>query len=336
MLEQITQLDPILLMAGGAMVASIFIAVVFLTNSVLGARARFERRLVTVAGETGPFFGKDRAAARTPGAPRRRDIEAKLKEAETLKQKKSGYRLREQLIQAGLSISPQRFYLYSAISAVVFTGLVLAIGVPYQVSPIGLIVGGLGIPRYILGKLVQRRIAKFIAQFPDAIDMIVRGVRTGMTVGESLIIVSREVTDPLGGEFRQITEGIQLGLTMEECLNKLTLHVPTTEVRFFAIVLVTQQTTGGNLAETLAKLSEILRQRKKMKDKIQALSSEAKASAGIIGALPVAVSLLLSLVAPNYIALLFTTDPGNWILLIGLCTMATGVFVMKQMINFDF
>ena len=342
MVDLILNLDPILLLAVGLMGAAIIIAGFFLTGSLVGPRARFERRLATVSGEVGGLFGRDPKGGARAGGMRRRDIEARLKQAEAIREKKGGYKLREQLVQAGLDISPERFYLYSGISGFVLT-LAAVFGIaPDPISPAGLImaimgavVGGLGIPRFVLNYMVKKRVNKFIASFPEAIDMIVRGVRTGMTVGESLLIVSREIGDPLGLEFRTITEGVQMGMTLEDCLNRLVARVPSTEVRFFAIVLATQQTTGGNLAETLSKLSEILRGRKKMRDKIQALSSEAKASAGIIGSLPFAVGTLLAFVATDYIALLFTTDAGNWMLVIGAGIMSVGILVMRQMINFD-
>jgi tight adherence protein B len=341
MVELLT-LNPILLLAIGAMGVAIVIAMFFLGGSLVGPRARFERRLATVAGDAGGVLGRDPRGGARSGGMRRRDIEAKLKQAEAIREKKEGYKLREQLVQAGLDMTPERFYLYSAISAAVVT-LLAVFGLapsPFTLAGglmavMGLIVGGFGIPRFVLGYLVKRRVEKFISTFAEAIDMIVRGVRTGMTVGESLLIVSREIGDPLGSEFRGVTDGIQMGMTMEDALNRLVSHVPSTEVRFFAIVLATQQTTGGNLAETLSKLSEILRSRKKMRDKVQALSSEAKASAMIIGSLPFAVATLLAFVATDYISLLFTTDAGNWLLVIAAGTMSVGIFVMRQMINFD-
>ena len=132
-----------------------------------------------------------------------------------------------------------------------------------------------------------------------------------------------------------VTEGIKLGMTMNDAMQRMSDRVPSQELRFFTIVLATQQQTGGNLAETLAKLSEILRARKKMREKVKAMSSEAKASAGIIGSLPVVVTTLLAFIAPDYIGLLFTNSTGNFILGIGVSIMAIGVFVMRKMINFD-
>ncbi|MGH6933686.1 MAG: type II secretion system F family protein, partial [Dongiaceae bacterium] len=204
----------------------------------------------------------------------------------------------------------------------------------YTIVP-AVIVGGLGIPHYTLRYLVNRRLKKFTSNFANAIDLIVRGVKTGMTVGECLSVVGREMPDPIGLEFRTITEGVQMGITLEDNLNRMVARVPSTEARFFTIVLITQQTTGGNLAETLAKLSAILRDRKKMRDKIKALSSEAKSSAAIIGFMPFAVAGVLGFTAPDYVGILFTTDVGNWCLVAGALTMTTGILVMRRMINFE-
>jgi tight adherence protein B len=156
-----------------------------------------------------------------------------------------------------------------------------------------------------------------------------------MTVAECLSIVGKEMPDPIGMEFRAITESIQMGMTLEDCLNRMVVRVPSNEARFFAIVLITQQTTGGNLAETLAKLSGILRDRKKMRDKIKALSSEAKSSAAIIGCMPFGVGGVLTFTAPDYISLLYTTNAGNWCVAIGVVTMTMGILVIRKMINFE-
>jgi len=216
--------------------------------------------------------------------------------------------------------------------SLVYAGLRL----PLIGLPMVAIVGALGIPKFYLRRRVKRRIKKFTALFADAIDIMIRGVRTGLTVGECLTIVGREMPDPVGHEFRLVTEGIHLGLTVEECLVRLNQRVPTAEIRFFSIVLVMQKSTGGNLAETLEKLTEVIRSRKRMSDKIQALSSEAKASASIVGSLPILVGLALAALAPHYISLLFTTNTGNWLIVIGLGWMSIGIFVMGKIIRFDY
>jgi tight adherence protein B len=171
--------------------------------------------------------------------------------------------------------------------------------------------------------------------FPDAIDVIVRGVRSGLTVGECLNIIGSESPDPVGPEIRMVIEAIKLGQTMGDAMQRMSDRIPSPEFRYFTIVLGTQQTTGGNLAETLAKLSDVLRQRKKMRDKVQAMSSEAKASASIIGSLPLLVMGALTVLAYDYVSLLFTTSPGKFMLALSVCIMGMGVLVMRKMINFD-
>ena len=332
MIENIAKLDPMIMGAVGVLVLALIIVSVGLMNSLYGPRARLERRLGAVGGPTG---GGGKGGAKNQAGMKRRDIEAKLKAAEQIKRQQRGYKLQEKLIQAGLKISPKQFWIYSVICGAVFTLLVyVATGIAYTI-PAGLLVGTFGIPRFILRYLVNKRLKAFTANFANAIDLIVRGVKTGMTVAECLSIVGKEMPDPIGVEFRYITESIQMGVTLEDCLNRLVNRVPTNEARFFAIVLITQQTTGGNLAETLAKLSGILRDRKKMRDKIKALSSEAKSSAGIIGAMPFAVAGVLSFTAPDYVSLLITTNAGNWCLVIGACSFAIGIAVMRKMINFE-
>jgi tight adherence protein B len=319
--------------AVAVLLLALIIVSIGLLNSLYGPRARLERRLNLVAG-TGP--GRDKGGpAKTASGMRRKDIEAKLKAAEQMRSQQRGYKLREKLIQAGVKTSPKQFWIYSIACGAVLTMIVYAVsGIPYTI-PAALLVGTFGIPRYVLNLLVNRRLKAFTALFANAIDLIVRGVKTGMTVAECLSIVGKEMPDPVGAEFRTITESVQMGVTLEECLNRLVMRVPTTEVQFFTIVLITQQVTGGNLAETLAKLSGILRDRKKMKDKIKALSSEAKASASIIGSLPFAVAGILSFIAPDYVSLLVTTNAGNWCLVFGAMSFGIGILVMRKMINFE-
>jgi tight adherence protein B len=214
-------------------------------------------------------------------------------------------------------------------------GIAFYFGLPPILLPAVGLVAFLGIPKFVLNYRIKRRLKKFIAAFPDAIDIIVRGVRSGLTVGECLTIIGQESPDPVGPEFRLVNEAIKLGQPMADALQRMSDRLPSPEFRYFTIVLGTQQQTGGNLAETLAKLSDVLRQRKKMRDKVQAMSSEAKASAGIIGSLPLFVMGALSFLAPDYVALLFTTETGRFMLAICVVVMGCGVMVMRKMINFD-
>jgi tight adherence protein B len=333
LIEKLANLDPMIMGAVAVLVLALIIVSIGLMNSLYGPRARLERRLGSVGG--GPVGARDKGGASKNQGMRRRDIEAKLKAAEQMKGQKRGYKLQEKLIQAGLKTTPKQFWVYSLISGALMTLFVYGIsGIIYTI-PAGFLVGMFGVPRFVLRYLVNRRLKAFTALFANAIDLIVRGVKTGMTVAECLSIVGKEMPEPVGMEFRNITESIQMGMTLEECLNRLIMRVPTNETRFFAIVLITQQTTGGNLAETLAKLSGILRDRKKMRDKIKALSSEAKSSAAIIGCMPFAVAGVLSFTAPDYVALLVTTDAGNWCIVAGAVSMTGGILVMRKMINFE-
>jgi tight adherence protein B len=194
---------------------------------------------------------------------------------------------------------------------------------------------GFGLPRFIVKWLGKRRVKKFTLLFANAVDVIVRGIRSGLPVGECLNIIARESPEPVAGVFREIVEAQRLGLNLEQALERAEELMPTSEMKFFNIVLGIQQQTGGNLAETLSNLSSILRARKKMGDKVKALSSEARSSAMIIGSLPFIMTALLWLVSPEYIALLFTDDTGKVMIMAGLAWMSIGVFVMKQMVSFE-
>lgn len=295
----------------------------------LSPRARLTRRIQQMAG---PAAGRK---TKTVGASRRKLLQGKLKELEDSRARKRGWRLRAELAQTGLNVGLRAFVLGSLASAALFALVALVSHLP----PLGVatfaISGGLGLPRLWLRMVIRRRLNAFTKHFADAIDVIVRGIRSGLPVGECFLMIASEAPEPVKTEFRLIVESQKLGLTTEEVMARAAERVPTAELRFFGIVLTIQQTTGGNLAETLSKLSEVLRSRKRMRDKIQAMSSEAKASAGIIGSLPVAVAVILALVAPKYIDILFTTPMGHLILFAGISIMGTGILVMRQMINFE-
>lgn len=265
---------------------------------------------------------------------RQKRIQDKLKGVGGKKQKEGiNEKVASALLQAGLQMEPTVFLLICIV-----TGLVGAI-IPFFMNfapitiPIGAILLGAGFPKFFLGLLASRRQNDFTKHFAEAIDVITRGIRSGLPVGECLAIISREFEGPVGEEFSLIIEGQRLGMTLEDILSRALKRIPTADFKFFAIVLQIQKQTGGNLADTLDNLAEVLRDRKRMKDKIQALSSEAKSSAAIIASLPFAVLGLLSLVNPEYVGILFTE--GTHLVYTGLGMMAVGVFVMRQMINFD-
>ena len=195
--------------------------------------------------------------------------------------------------------------------------------------------GGLGLPSWILKFLKNRRLAKFTAGFPNAVDVVIRGVKAGLPLGDCLRVIASESREPLKSEFRRVVEAQTMGLSVSEALERMAERVPVTEASFFSIVIGIQQKAGGNLTEALGNLARVLRERKKMKGKVKAMSSEAKASAGIIGALPFIVGTLVYLVAPDYISLLWGTSTGRMVMGGCACWMGMGIMIMKKMINFD-
>jgi len=274
------------------------------------------------------------AAANTPEA-RRKQILLQLQDADR-RERKARTTLASRLKQAGLSVSVTTFYIISAVVGLV-TGLgALIFGLPILVV-IGIaLIFGLGLPRWIVGFLGKSRMKKFSLEFPNAVDVIVRGIKSGLPVHECFKIIARESPAPLGPEFQTLVEGLGVGLTLEQALEKMYGRMPTSELRFFTIVIAIQQKTGGNLAEALGNLSAVLRARRMMGEKIKALSSEALASAGIIASLPPAVMTMVMFTTPSYMMPLFTDFRGNFMLLMAALLMATGIFVMKRMISFKF
>ncbi len=267
-------------------------------------------------------------------AKRRKQVADSLKEIDA-RAKSKKITLETKLIQAGLRWSKQKYFVISAVIGFVaaaagffFTGNpLMAIG--------GAIVGGVGFPAWLIGWLRKRRIKNFLKEFPAAVDIIVRGIKAGIPLGDCLRNIANEAAEPVKSEFRYIVEAQTMGLSIPEAVERIVDRVPAPEANFFAIVINIQAKAGGNLAEALANLSNVLRDRKKMRGKIKAMSSEAKASAGIIGALPPLVTLFVYLTSPAYISLLFTTFAGHVTLGVCACWMGLGVFVMKKMINFD-
>jgi len=285
-------------------------------------------------------------SARSVGAPEeegsrtKKSIEAALKELEDKQKARKGVKptLPVLLRQAGLTRWTLTTYVFVSIGAGVVTALLsLAIlGLPLLVTLGFGLAGGVFAPRAYVNFRRDRRMRKFADEFPNAVDVIVRGVKSGLPLVDCLRIISLEAQEPVRSEFRAIIEDQTLGVPIDQSVLRLWERVPLTETNFFAIVIALQSRTGGSLSEALGNLSKVLRERKKMKAKIRAVSAEAKASAGIIGALPVVVASLIGLTSPGYIALLFTTSTGHIVL--GVCAfwMFIGVMIMRKMINFDF
>ena len=268
---------------------------------------------------------------------RRKSMQDSLKDLEKRQHEKTKktLSLKSRLVQAGLPITPARFYLFSALFAFVLLVVLFLAGASTPIM-LGIpVAAGLGLPRWVLGFLVSRRQNKFLDEFPNALDVIVRSIRSGLPLNDAIRLVATEGVEPVKSEFRRIVESQQVGLSVPEACARMTNQMPLQEVNFFAIVIAIQSQAGGNLSEAIGNLSKVLRDRKKMKAKVQALSMEAKASAVIIGALPFIVALLVYLTSPQYMMVLFTDPRGHFILGFSAVWMSIGIFVMRNMINFD-
>ncbi len=227
------------------------------------------------------------------------------------------------------------YYLGSAITAAVpFLGLLFA-GLPFLMALVVGIAAGLGLPRTLLGWFAKRRLAQFVARFPDAIDLLVRGLRAGLPISETMGAVASEISGPVGSEFQAVSDRMRIGRTLEAALQETADRVGTSEFQFFVITLSIQRETGGNLAETLGNLSDVLRKRMQMKLKIAAMSSESKASAYIIGVLPFMVFGIITFISPGYMAGFFNDQRLMIAGIVGMGWMSIGAFIMRQMINFE-
>lgn len=317
------------LIIGGALIAACVGAVgVMLLAPTRNAQAAKRAAAVTGGGKRARG-----GAVQDHSKDRRRHVQESLKAIEAkAKQKKPKLTLQKTLEQSGLTLTVRDFYVMSAISAV-FGGVIgLITGQSLLVDGLLFVAFGLGMPRWAVGMLRTRRQKKFLMEFSGALDIIVRGVKSGLPVNDCMRIIAQEGRPPVSEEFHLVIEGIRLGLSMEQALMRMADRMPLQETSFFAIVLVIQQKTGGNLAEALGNLSKVIRARKLMEGKIKALSAEAQASALIIGSLPFLVMGMVKVMSPDYLDPLFTKDLGHLILMVAGSWMAMGIFVMKKMI----
>jgi tight adherence protein B len=267
---------------------------------------------------------------------RREQVEGSLKDVEARRRKEKKIPLSSRLTQAGVAWSVQKFMIVSGVLAAASFGVTMLFG-GGPIAAVGLaFAAGFGLPRWALSFLKTRREKSFLKALPDAVDVIVRGIKAGLPLFESIKVVAADAPEPLKGEFLAIIETQAIGMPLGEACARLFERMPVPEANFFGIVIAIQQKSGGNLSEALGNLSKVLRDRKKMAEKIQAMSMEAKASAGIIGSLPPIVMLLVYLSTPDYISLLWTHPTGQLMLVGCVIWMSIGIFVMKRMINFDF
>jgi tight adherence protein B len=317
----------------------LFVALVFLGLAVGGGYYAF----ATGDGRTARVnaIAKPQASGRGLKAPdttalKRKNVQALLKEIENKQaERKVKVTLVQRLEQAGLAdVSVRTYWIAAGSFSLVATLFCLLSGQSLIVSALVCFAALFGIPRWVLGFLKGRREKAFTNEFANAIDVIVRSVKSGLPTNEALRIVAREVPDPCGSEFNRLCESLKVGVTLEQGVKKMYDSMPTPEVSFFGIVMTIQQKSGGNLSEALSNLSSVLRDRKRLVGKIKAMSSEAKASAAIIGSLPPGVMGIVYLTTPDYIKLLFTEHLGNLMLLGCAVWMGTGIAVMRKMINF--
>lgn len=266
---------------------------------------------------------------------RRRQVQDTLKEIEAKQKKEKRASVRAMLMQAGLSIKPQTYYIICAVMGLLGGLAFLASGLSPIVALAGVVVCGVGLPRWLLKRRIRARQAKFLTEFANAIDIIVRGIRSGLPLTDCMEIIAAESPEPVRSEFVELVEQQRIGIPLPRAFERLFERMPLQEVSFFSIVVAIQAQTGGNLAEALSNLSGVLRDRYKMQAKVKALSAEAKASAMIIGALPPLVMAAVYFISPDYISLLWTEQLGQFMLVGAVMWMLIGILVMRKMINFE-
>jgi tight adherence protein B len=292
-----------------------------------------KKRMLAVSRPQGAGLGARGAA--DSNQQRRRNVSALLKDLEKQQaEQKSRPSLRRRLEQAGLTIEPRTFWVICGGAALAAAIACLLTGRSPLVMVLVALFVGLGLPRWVISFMIGRRVKAFTKLFANAIDIIVRSVKSGLPTNEALKIVAREIPAPVGPEFTKLCESMKVGVTLEQGLKRMFESMPTAEVSFFGIVMTIQQKSGGNLSEALGNLANVLRDRKRLLGKIKAMSSEAKASAMIIGSLPPIVMFLVWMSSPTYIESLFTERMGNLMLAACVAWMGVGIFVMSKMISF--
>lgn len=319
----------------------VMLAVLILAGSAMARERRQSRRVATTraralgGGETtssrsAPKGGEAGSVRRT----RKESLPALEKVIRERLPRVSNLRLR--LDRSGLDVSPGQFVLACLGVAAAFLPVFLVF-VGLALPTALLFAGALGValPHYVVGMLIRRRRTAFITDFPDAIDLMVRGLKSGLPITETMASVAREMTGPVGQEFTRVVDSVRMGQSMEEALWETSRKVDIQDFKFFVISLSVQRETGGNLGETLGNLSDVLRARKTMKLKIKALSSEARASSYILGGLPFIMFVIISVVNPEYLDPLYSDPRGRLLIVMGLSSITTGFLVMMRMIRFE-
>src|SRR5690606_8602409 len=267
---------------------------------------------------------------------RRKSVQQAIKSQTDALNAKKRLTLPQLIFQAGMTIKPAVFIRNSIIFGAVVTVLLVLVQVPIYLAPVFGVAAGYLLPRWWVSRKRKKYQDRFLDELPNAVEAIVRGVKTGLPLNDSIRVVAKDAKEPVKSEFGRVLDQQAFGLSMTEAVAVLLDRVPLPEVNFFVVVISVQQQAGGNLSEALSNLAKVLRNRKKMKQKIKAMSSEAKASAGIIGSLPFVVGTLVSVVSPAYLGPLFSTPIGQIWLGVGVIMLMAGVFVMNRMIQFDY
>jgi tight adherence protein B len=304
-----------------------------LVPSALGG-GRAEKRRKALQGDV--RANRLEASAARSRDDRRKSVQQALKSQTDALNAKKRVKLPQLLFQAGMTISPSTFIRNSIIFGGVVLVILVLVQVPIYLAPVFALAAGYLLPRWWVGRRRKKYQSQFLDELPNAVEAIVRGVKTGLPLNDSIRVVAKDAKEPVKSEFGRVLDQQAFGLSMTEAVTVLLDRVPLAEVNFFVVVITVQQQAGGNLSEALGNLAKVLRNRKKMKQKIKAMSSEAKASAGIIGSLPFVVGILVSIVSPSYLAPLFFTDLGHIWLGVGVVMLAVGIFIMNRMIQFDY
>lgn len=304
-----------------------------LVPSALGG-GRAEKRRKALQGDM--RVNRIEANAARSRDERRKSVQQALKSQTDALNARKRIALPQLLFQAGMTIKPAAFIRNSIIFGVAVTVILVLVQVPLFLAPVFGLAAGYLLPRWWVSRKRRKYQDKFLDELPNAVEAIVRGVKTGLPLNDSIRVVAKDAKEPVRSEFGRVLDQQAFGLSMTEAVTVLLDRVPLPEVNFLVVVITVQQQAGGNLSEALGNLAKVLRNRKKMKQKIKAMSSEAKASAGIIGSLPFVVGMLVSVVSPSYLVPLFTTTLGHIWLGVGVVMLGMGIFVMNRMIQFDY
>ena len=292
------------------------------------------KRVANVA--QGQANSRTRVGVPAPLQMRRKQVQDTIKDIESKQKAKQRVPLRTKLMRAGFDIKPRIYYMLCVLSGLTGGLVVLLSGAMPIVALMAAFACGFGLPRWYLSRRTKSRQTKFLTEFANAIDIIVRGIKSGLPLGDCMQVIAAESPEPVRTEFIELVEQQNVGVSISKAFERMYDRVPLQEVNFFAIVVAIQAQTGGNLAEALSNLSLVLRERYRLQAKVKSYSAEAKASAMIIGALPPLVGFIVYLTAPDYISLLWSNELGKMMLAGGAIWMLLGVLMMRKMINFEY